>query len=391
MSDKPIKMLIVEDNPGDARLLRELLGETPSARFELTLAERLSEAVQLLAKTTFDAVILDLRLPDSQGIDTFLRLHEKAPDVPTVVLTGIFDETMAVKAVENGAQDYLVKGHVDGDSLARSIRYAVARHAAEPQAGEHERRARGKVIGFMGAKGGVGTTTVVLSVAAVAARQSKDVIAADIRSCFGTFSVQLGRAGVENLSGLLGIDPQAIDERTVSACLMNLDFGPRILFSPQNVAEFKEITPEHAEAITQALAGMADLVVIDLPSYPCAASEAAVRHCDYVAIVVERDPAATASAKLTVELLKSWGIGAERIGAVVVKRNALSAGPSVKDLCQEIGCSLVGVVPQAADSCMDAQRRGLPLVLTEPESMAAASLTELADRLTAERVVPMSF
>jgi signal transduction histidine kinase len=116
------KLLLVEDNPGDARLLRELLREG----FELAHVERLEEAIARARSA--DLVLLDLSLPDSHGLDTFRRLHAAVPQVPVLVLTGLADDDGAVSAVREGAQDWLVKGTVDEDSLRRAVRYALERH-----------------------------------------------------------------------------------------------------------------------------------------------------------------------------------------------------------------------------------------------------------------------
>ena len=123
-----IKILLVEDNPADARLLRERLAEVTTAQFELTLVERLSDAVQRLSEESFDVALLDMMLPDSAGLDILLRAQEQAPSVAMIMLTGAFeDEALAVKAVKEGAQDYLFKDQVDGTLLVRSIRYAIER------------------------------------------------------------------------------------------------------------------------------------------------------------------------------------------------------------------------------------------------------------------------
>lgn len=131
MAAQPIKVLLVEDNPGDIRLLREILAEVTSVQFELAQVEQLSQALQYLAQARFDVILLDLSLPDSQGLETFLRIHAQVANVPIVVLTGLDDETLAVRAVQQGAQDYFFKGQVNGDLLVRSIRYAIERNRGE--------------------------------------------------------------------------------------------------------------------------------------------------------------------------------------------------------------------------------------------------------------------
>jgi two-component system cell cycle response regulator len=129
MNSKPIKLFLVEDNPGDARLIREMLAEIPNIRFTLEQVERLEEALKrLTGGEEVDVVLLDLSLPDSRGLETFNRFHDafKEPP-PIIVLTGLDDETVGVSAVQGGAQDYLVKGRVDGNLLARSVRFAIER------------------------------------------------------------------------------------------------------------------------------------------------------------------------------------------------------------------------------------------------------------------------
>ncbi|MBD2465082.1 response regulator [Oscillatoria sp. FACHB-1407] len=126
-----IHVLLIEDNPGDARLLWELLLEVNSVKFELEQVDRLSQGIQRLQDNIFDVILLDLTLPDTQGFETFTKLHNCARNIPIVVITGLNDETIALSAVQEGAQDYLVKGQLTGDLLVRSIRYAIERKRTE--------------------------------------------------------------------------------------------------------------------------------------------------------------------------------------------------------------------------------------------------------------------
>ena len=131
MSSEPIKVLLVEDNLGDARLLYEGLQEALPEQFQMTHVRRLSETLEYLWEETCDVVLLDLGLPDSHGLDTLVLTRAQAPGVPIVVLTGFQDEALAVEALKEGAQDYLVKGQVDSKLLARSMSYAIVRKATE--------------------------------------------------------------------------------------------------------------------------------------------------------------------------------------------------------------------------------------------------------------------
>ncbi len=128
--DEPItKILLIEDNIDDAQLIKELMNGAGN-KYTITTADRLSSGLKLIEEEVFDAVLLDLGLPDSDGMDTLRKLQDKKPYLPAVVLTGLTDEELAVKAIELGAQDYLVKGRIDGALLIRSIRYAIERTRA---------------------------------------------------------------------------------------------------------------------------------------------------------------------------------------------------------------------------------------------------------------------
>ena len=126
-----VKVLLIEDSPVDSRLLRLLLSENTSAHFEISHVERLGDGLKRLGTEFFDVVLSDLSLPDSHGFQTFEWLHAQVPDMPIVVLSGLDDETLAIKAVREGAQDYLVKGRLDGHILSRAIFYAIERHRSE--------------------------------------------------------------------------------------------------------------------------------------------------------------------------------------------------------------------------------------------------------------------
>lgn len=142
MAGENIKVLLVEDNPGDVFLLQEFLKEVTTVVVDLMPVERLSEALNYLANEIFDVILLDLSLPDSRGLETFVIAHHQAKATPIIVLTGLNDETLAIRAMQEGAQDYLVKGQVTGDLLVRSMRYAIERQRADDALRHSEERFR---------------------------------------------------------------------------------------------------------------------------------------------------------------------------------------------------------------------------------------------------------
>lgn len=129
MSQKPLKVLLIEDNPDDVVLLRRNLARLPLARVEIKTSQLLADALKRLGEkeAKFDVILVDLGLPDSQGLDTFFKVHQQAPRTPIVVLSMRDDVQLAVQAVREGAQDYLVKGQINGELLWRSLHYSVER------------------------------------------------------------------------------------------------------------------------------------------------------------------------------------------------------------------------------------------------------------------------
>ena len=132
MSDAAIKqLLLVEDNPGDARLLREMFKEGGWRDTEMTHVMTMLDAEKHLAEHAIDVILLDLGLPDAQGLEALRRAHAAAPRVPLVVLTGLDDDPLAIRALQQGAQDYLIKGQIEPRGLLRALRYAIERKITE--------------------------------------------------------------------------------------------------------------------------------------------------------------------------------------------------------------------------------------------------------------------
>lgn len=142
MNSLCIKVLLIEDNQGDAILIQEMLKNVKTTDFNVKHAQRLGDGINHLLSESFDIILLDLALPDSRGIETFSRANEHAPELPIIILTGLSDEEFAIKAVGEGAQDYLVKGEVDSRLLARSMKYAIERNIIEDKLKKSEERYR---------------------------------------------------------------------------------------------------------------------------------------------------------------------------------------------------------------------------------------------------------
>jgi DNA-binding NarL/FixJ family response regulator len=379
----PIKILLIEDNPGDARLIQEALYLANDAS-EVQWTDRLAKGLEMLELDRFDAVILDLSLPDSRGFSTFEQLHRRAPRVPVVVLTGLDDEGLALRAVREGAQDYLVKGAVKSSTILRMIRFAIERNRVmDSVRGEASSKAPGKCIGFMSVRGGSGATTVALNAAAALARQGKSVAAIELSPYRSGFSHQLRLAPRRDLADLMKLDAEHINASEMRNCLVESDFGVSLLFAPQNPADALKLYADRAAAVLRAAASLADFVIVDLASVPSPVHQTCARMCDPFLLIMEREATGLAAGKSLASLLQSWGLEKSSLAAVLITKDPMSACVSPAEARSELGFPIAGVIPPAAEALALSYRRGSPLLVVDQDSLPAESLVRLAERLTA--------
>jgi MinD-like ATPase involved in chromosome partitioning or flagellar assembly len=173
--------------------------------------------------------------------------------------------------------------------------------------------------------------------------------------------------------------------------LTNHPTGLRLLLPPPDMDEQREITGQQAEEIVKGLAGMVDYVVVDIPSNPAKVAKAALRCCQFIAMVVELESSCLAAAPAMLKALDSWGVGGPLVGAVLVQRIPDTSTMTADYVRSHLACPLVGLIPPAPDLCAQALRSGSPLLLSHPDSICAAALGELAGRLAAEHVSALAF
>ena len=197
MSD-PSALLLVEDNPGDADLVADLLADAIPP-LDVIHVQRIHDALDRLRERPFDAILLDLSLPDATGLNGLRRIRAAAPNIPVVMLTGSADHALGASAVRDGAQDYLVKGQVDGEALARAIRYAVERH----RSAERDRALAEECARRLAAEEGVRTRDEFLA-----------IVSHELRTPLASLKL-----GVDHLRLLVarGADTSAISARLDSA------------------------------------------------------------------------------------------------------------------------------------------------------------------------------
>lgn len=374
MSDK---ILIVDDEPDTLKLLQAVLQREG---YVVISATNGPEALAKIKAEPPDLVILDIMMPGMSGIEVLqqIRGDPKLAVLPVLMLTARSEVNVKVMAFEAGADEYVTKPLSAAELRAR-VRALLERTRRLAQQAVPSKRA--KVVGMIGAKGGVGTTTVVLNVAAALAGRGVNTIAAEFRPYLGTFAAQLKQEAARNLSSILQRDPSQITAAEWSSLLYTFPAGLRVLFGPQQPREFYEVSPQAAQALVQGLGTAADMVILDLPSCPCPATQAIVPEMRLIGLVLEPDAVCVQMGKAVLELLESWGASRSILGAIVVNRAPLPSTLSTLEIGSQLRCEIIGAVPHAGPACQAAQERGRPLVQHQPESLAAMSLSEIATKI----------
>jgi Flp pilus assembly CpaE family ATPase len=386
MSTPQSNILLIDDNPGDVELASLMLAASKAAGFRLESKERLASGLERLKQGGIDALLLDLGLPDSQGLKTFERVHEALPSLPVVVMSSLDDEQVAMRAVESGAQDYLIKGRLDTKSLSHAILFAIERQKRHPGAGP----VAGKVLIFTGAKGGVGTTTVALNVASCIALAKKSVIVVELRSNCGTFAPYLRHAPLSNLVGLLDTPLERLHQLDLRPHLVEFPWGLKVLFGPQSIEECRPLESEKIEILLDRLLAAAEYIVIDLPDATSPSGQVAARRANCGVLVLNNDPVNLTCGKRVLDALAAAGISRPLLKAIAVNRSAAFDGMKPEELASGLNASMLGMVTPALDLCRKAEEAGLPFVLVRPDHLASEMISEMSMKLLARDGVSIS-
>jgi MinD-like ATPase involved in chromosome partitioning or flagellar assembly/CheY-like chemotaxis protein len=380
-----IKVLLIEDNRIEARLTQHWLASAKDPLFEADSVDQLQAGIDRLTLGGIDIVLLDLNLPDSRGLETFEKLHLAFPKVPVVVLTGEYDDSIGPQAVERGAQDYLVKQNTDAYSLARVLRLALARQiSSQKQGSAPEIKAAPRAIGFIGAKGGVGTTTTALNVAMALSIFGHPTILVEMHPSFGTLSCHVSWKPKTNLKDLLDEPSESIDPKELATVLHKLSIDNlRILVGPQQASESRDIDPKQATAIITNLMTMCDFVVLDLPSFPSPATRAALGLCHDIFVVTEREPAAIKSGQVAVHQLQIWKLDQRLSGAILVVKSNFPIPIELTEVRSVMGCPIVAIVPMASTPLLQSLKDGIPLVEAQANSDAAVNIKDFTRKMIA--------
>jgi len=376
------KVLIVDDQTVMLRLIAIPLEQEG---FTTVTAMTGVDALQKIQSERPDLVIMDVMLPDTNGIDVVRRVRQvlNLTDLPIIILSGQTELAAKIQGLEAGADDYVTKP-VDPKEMVVRVKAMLARTQRLRQSAPAATSSRqGRLIAAIGAKGGVGTTTVSANLATAIAMRNHRTVLAELRPYYGTLARHFGITPSATLSQLLELATKAITDTQITARLMPLQPGLQLLAGPQHLREYREIQAEQADALVGALVNMASYVVADLPHLPSVANRAVLRAAQMTVIVMEPESSCIAAAAALVELLRAWSVPLTAIKLVMVNRTQSVQQQSVTEIERELGCELLGTVVAAADVAVNAINAGRPILNAAPGTLVAGTLREIADRVLA--------
>ncbi|MDY7040591.1 MAG: response regulator [Chloroflexota bacterium] len=370
------RILIVDDNPNALKLVGYALHKEG---FEIALAQNGPDALDKAEANPPDLVILDIMMPEMDGYEVCRRLRAtpQTAHTPVIMLTAKSQVEDRVMGFQAGADEYVTKPVLPAELVAR-VRALLARSRVEADTAP----ARARVIGFLGAKGGVGTTTMAVNVALALHGEVADegnVILADLNAWSGAVANYLSLASRASLTTLLEKTPAQITNSLVEGCLVFHPSEVRVLPAMHEAEGVTpQMTPDHIDVIVDKLQRMADYLLLDLGSDLRPATQAALKRCNYIVIAVEPDPVALALAQRMLIGLANIDIHAGKVGFTLVNRSRSATTYTRSEVEKLLQNPLIGVVTPAPEMFFHAAKEGMPIVISQPHSLTATQFSDLA-------------
>jgi len=369
------KILIVDDDIDSLKLIGLMLQRQG---YEITVANGGGQALNKASTERPDLIILDVMMPDMDGYEICrrLRLNPATQAIPIIMFTAktLIDDKVA--GFEAGADDYLTKPTHPAE-LASRVKAILARSAAQRRTASDA----GIVVGFIGAKGGVGTTTLAMNVAA-AFQKKEPTILADIRPGQGSLGLSLNMGRAAGMINLLARPVNEINPRAIEAELAAHPSGMKALLSTMRPKELQmAFNPEVGAAILKALRGMAKHVAVDLGVGLTRENVRLLKEVDQVVVVVEPNRVTLMMAREILRELETIGLGRGRANVVIVNRAQSQFQIPWQEAEQILSHETLALVAPAPDLAFQAAEAGTPMVLFQPASIVATQMTKLAEEL----------
>jgi Flp pilus assembly CpaE family ATPase len=352
MREPCLKVLLIESDSEYAAKVRDMLSQAQGQSFDLQWSEALLPGLDRLAKTNSDVVLVDTSLPDCHGLDAVEALRMHAPAVPIVILSGVDSESLASRAVQIGAQDYLVKSKLDADILYRSLRYAIVRQKSQAECAKPESPGPPvRVIGCIGAKGGVGTTTIACHSSLELKRQSgQRVLLADLDMSGAAVGFQTGAKSTYTIldaaNDLLRLD-QTFWEKVICNGSGDLEILP--LAAP--ICSEEQIRPDRIRYVLRFLRSVYPWLVLDLGRLsPFTAS--LLSDLTDLLLVTTFELAAIRDTRQVVHRLAEMGFESRRVTLIVNQVPKMDCVAAL-EVAKVLGIQSSIIVPEGASGLLD--------------------------------------
>ncbi len=370
------KILIVDDDIDSLKLIGLMLQRQG---YEISAASAGGQALAKASAESPDLIILDVMMPDMDGYEVCRRLRADpaTQGIPIIMFTAKTLVDDKVTGFEAGADDYLTKPTHPAE-LASRVKAVLARSAAQRRTASDS----GVAIGVIGAKGGVGTTTVAMNIAA-AMGQKEPTILADIRPGQGSLGLALGMGRSSGMTNLLARNPNEINPRTIDGELVTHSSGIKLLLSSIRPKESQlQVNPDTAALIIKQLRSLARIVIVDLGAGLSRQNARLVKEVDQLAIVVEPYRVPLNMAREMLKELEGLSFGKGRTNVILLNRAQSTLQVPWQEAEQILNHEMLAIISPASELAFQASEAGFPMVLFQPTSIVATQMNKLAEELT---------
>lgn len=376
------KILIVDDDVDSLKLIGLMLQRNG---YEVTAARSGNQALSKAEAEQPDLIILDIMMPDMNGLDVCRRLRTGATthQIPIIMFTAktLIDDK--VKGFEAGADDYLTKPTHPAELTSR-VKAVLTRHASKLGSKGSSARPQGSVIGVLGAKGGVGTTTVALNLAA-ALQQHEPTILADFRPGLGSLGWMPGIKTGGGMGRLLAHPTNEVTDRTIESELILNPGGLRILPTAPRPAEVQQpLDKNTASAVLHHLRGLARNIVLDLGCGLTSLVSYLYPSLNQLLLVVEPNPVAVSMARELIPDLKTISESGQ-IHIVVVNRSNSTLQTPWHEIENILGREIKAIITANSDLAFQSLQNGIPMVMLQPSAIITGQFMKLAEAINSAK------
>ena len=374
------KILIVDDDLDTLRLVGLMLQRQG---YQISAATNGQQGLDKAFDEDPDLILLDVMMPDMDGYEVTrrMRANTKTTHIPIIMFTAKTLVGDKVAGFQAGADDYLTKPihPAELSSRVEAVLLRSSRARVETTARPHAR-----ILGVMGVKGGVGTTTLAINLSVALAQSAtqdnpRRVALADLHASAGDIALQLGLTRSSGLPTLLSRKPDEINSKAVESLLVGHVSGARLLLAPsEQRLDVKDIPGKHADVIIRHLGNLSDVVVLDLGSRIDEGVDNALPLCARLIIALEPQRPAVLLAQALLARAEKAGLGPDRVMPVVVNRSPSASTMNKSTIENLLGHEVASVIPPAPEVAFMAAEQGSPIIMVQPGNIVSDQFRELA-------------